>query len=592
MLESCVPHTACEKTRSRRDVGWVAEPQLLDSGQTMDAPQLAALLASDAADDRARAYAALEATDDVALAAASVAPLTAVFARPVEEIDASELQRGWLALGHLVSLDGVAVGGEYVKEGRWLTAWSSEGNALNTALAKPVAELTRADALLCAAEMFAFCPMQSRGMDPLFAVAGISTMDFLGSFVGASPYGPVKGTDERNNRLSTLIADALREERGQMADGLVAGAFTLLNQLSAARPATALHQIEIGVLGLAVAELRTMPSSDWMSVIRCPSVRAAGAMAVFGSIFNSHPDPGTPGLLEVGLEALEAYRLAGVSEDTNIFCVMMVCVILYSGRLSAFSEENAAAIRAAAPSIRFVMDHPQDLMAEIGMSTGMIAGVLAAEVFGRDEGDTMQLSQTDVDDIIKIMNSHVAGELMGGAFPLTTFWCEALRDICVSDLHKNLVLANPDAIPHLLSGLFLDPDHPRGLRANEILGPQAAPTPVEVQAVWQQNYAEALAQLALFPAGKDALLTDESVTAALEAVVEHGLSQEAKEFARGALIGLRGFAEHEVVVANHVMLSYEWEMQPTILRINDSLSRRGYAVWVDVEQMKGSIMDA
>ena len=38
----------------------------------MDAPQLAALLASDAAEDRARAYAALEATDDVALA---VAPL-------------------------------------------------------------------------------------------------------------------------------------------------------------------------------------------------------------------------------------------------------------------------------------------------------------------------------------------------------------------------------------------------------------------------------------------------------------------------------------------------------------------------------------
>ena len=59
-----------------------------------------------------------------------------------------------------------------------------------------------------------------------------------------------------------------------------------------------------------------------------------------------------------------------------------------------------------------------------------------------------------------------------------------------------------------------------------------------------------------------------------------------------ALIGLRGFAEHEVVVANHVMLSYEWEMQPTILRINGSLQRRGYAVWVDVEQMKGSIMDA
>ena len=76
----------------------------------MDAPQLAALLASDAADDRAQAYTALEATDDVALAAASVAPLADVFARPVEEISAAELHRAGLALGRLVSLDCVVVG--------------------------------------------------------------------------------------------------------------------------------------------------------------------------------------------------------------------------------------------------------------------------------------------------------------------------------------------------------------------------------------------------------------------------------------------------------------------------------------------------
>ena len=60
----------------------------------MDAPQLAALLASGAGEERARAFAELEATGDVALAVASVAPLAAVFARPVEEVDAGELQRG------------------------------------------------------------------------------------------------------------------------------------------------------------------------------------------------------------------------------------------------------------------------------------------------------------------------------------------------------------------------------------------------------------------------------------------------------------------------------------------------------------------
>ena len=122
----------------------------------MDAPQIAALLGSDAPDERTRAYVALEAVDDVALAVASVAPLTAVFARSAEDVEASELQRACLTLGHLLSLDCVTVGTEWFREGKWLVAWSSEENALNAALRKPLDELPRADALLCAAETSAY----------------------------------------------------------------------------------------------------------------------------------------------------------------------------------------------------------------------------------------------------------------------------------------------------------------------------------------------------------------------------------------------------------------------------------------------------
>eukprot|EP01045_Picozoa_sp_COSAG04_P033426 COSAG04_NODE_6917_length_1229_cov_1.776991_1_plen_182_part_10 len=182
----------------------------------MDAPQLAALLGSGAADERARAYAALETTEDVALAVACVAPLTAVFARPVEEIDAAELQRGCLALAHLMSLDYVAVGAEWITGGKNLVACTSEGNALGAALQKPVDELTRADALLCAAEQ-ASMPAANIRLQAMLAAAGMSTMEFLGGMM-ASPHGVVQGTDERNCRLATLIAEALREEREQMAE--------------------------------------------------------------------------------------------------------------------------------------------------------------------------------------------------------------------------------------------------------------------------------------------------------------------------------------------------------------------------------------
>ena len=59
------------------------------------------------------------------------------------------------------------------------------------------------------------------------------------------------------------------------------------------------------------------------------------------------------------------------------------------------------------------------------------------------------------------------------------------------------------------------------------------------------------------------------------------MTQEAQAHARGALIALHGVAEHDEVIANHIMLSYEWSDQPTVLRINESLKRRKYVTWLE-----------
>ena len=164
----------------------------------MDAPQLAALLGSDAPGDRAQALAALEAVSDVALAVACVAPLTAVFARPVEEVGAAELQRACLALAHMTSLDCVAVGGEWMKGGKIWAVYASEDNALNTMLRKPVAELSRSDCLLAAAVEAAWAAgVWAKGFDPVMQKASTTFMEVMGAFMAAIPYGPVLGTDER-----------------------------------------------------------------------------------------------------------------------------------------------------------------------------------------------------------------------------------------------------------------------------------------------------------------------------------------------------------------------------------------------------------
>ena len=42
----------------------------------------------------------------------------------------------------------------------------------------------------------------------------------------------------------------------------------------------------------------------------------------------------------------------------------------------------------------------------------------------------------------------------------------------------------------------------------------------------------------------------------------------------------------------HIMLSYQWENQPTVKRIAEDLEKKGYKVWIDICKMQGNIMDA
>lgn len=226
-------------------------------------------------------------------------------------------------------------------------------------------------------------------------------------------------------------------------------------------------------------------------------------------------------------------------------------------------------------------------MSDAGFTTGFITGFLATEVFGREEeGDTFELRQDDVDAIISGLHDMSIGGLMGGSMTLELYWSECLLSLSVSDLHKPLLLNNSNAIPHLLLNLFLDPDHPKGLRTKEVLQSEVAvPTPIEVQQVYQENYANALHQIALWEPGRETLLRDPAVTAALETVAKQGMTEGAKEHARGALIALQGIAKQDdAIVPQHIMLSYNWSDQETIMRVNKSLNRRKYITWIDMEQ--------
>lgn len=83
--------------------------------------------------------------------------------------------------------------------------------------------------------------------------------------------------------------------------------------------------------------------------------------------------------------------------------------------------------------------------------------------------------------------------------------------------------------------------------------------------------------------------------------------RRAKRYAQGALFMLgkvnpgesvgadasaSGGAGEAQTCSKHVMISYSWAHQPTILRLKDELVAAGYNVWLDTEQMRGSTLEA
>ena len=61
---------------------------------------------------------------------------------------------------------------------------------------------------------------------------------------------------------------------------------------------------------------------------------------------------------------------------------------------------------------------------------------------------------------------------------------------------------------------------------------------------WAQDFAEAIAQLAMFPPGREALLQDPTVVEALQQVAAQGWTDEARMHAESALTALKPPHEH------------------------------------------------
>ena len=78
--------------------------------------------------------------------------------------------------------------------------------------------------------------------------------------------------------------------------------------------------------------------------------------------------------------------------------------------------------------------------------------------------------------------------------------------------------------------------------------------------------------------------------------LQHSENPEVQKAAAGALWELEGktarHSERMESTGNHVMISYQWDSQEVLVEVKNRLQANGYRVWMDLEQMKGSTLEA
>eukprot|EP01052_Picozoa_sp_SAG31_P033802 SAG31_NODE_3867_length_3800_cov_23.537422_4_plen_171_part_00 len=137
--------------------------------------------------------------------------------------------------------------------------------------------------------------------------------------------------------------------------------------------------------------------------------------------------------------------------------------VLYTLEIMLESQQAALVVAklrsAGVDCFRYLLDNPCVLLRPVGWESGVHAVKIAAQVWGRDdEGGGLTFKQQDIDMIVQAADHR--GPL-ATVYPMKPAHGQAIRNLCVSDVNKKLLLQCDGFIPLLVDSLLLDPEHPR-----------------------------------------------------------------------------------------------------------------------------------
>ena len=341
--------------------------------------------------------------------------------------------------------------------------------ALGQVLAKAPADLDLEDALTigCAFAPFIGGWATSRSVDAMCEAAGITGMEQVEQFNANCFLCTIRTPDDaRNLALAPLMVELLKEPEKLPPFALV-GCLCQVECLNAGRPDVALKCLEHDIVSAVMGVLRRASPAEQVAT-------AGFARGGHGEVYHLMRDLVEPAqiggadltgeLLSCGfideavamLSAVEQLGADNVCGDVVFFSLWFLKLL--DGEALPQIEDK---LRAAKPALRYLCDSPISSIAEFGWTSGAFTVFIAANLFGKDEGNTFGFVQKDIDGVVdsaspyQVRATRTSSEMFSLDIHLTGRW------VYGSDVAKKLLLMNPVFVPLLIDGIMLDVDHPR-----------------------------------------------------------------------------------------------------------------------------------
>ena len=232
------------------------------------------------------------------------------------------------------------------------------------------------------------------------------------------------------------------------------------------------------------------------------------------------------------------------------------------------------------------------LLASTRMTVRINAACALANLVGREESDErMEADPTIVEEIVETLRAALDEKRIDGHRYETHKVTKSIANLATNDANKGRIF-QAGALPLLVRGLQ-EPQEPHSSSDETQFWAATC--------LWNLSFDDTL---------REKVLEEPGVIESLEEA-RRGGSDETMRKAKGALWMIHGEQDsnnitdvtHETLqklngegtvqnATGQVMLSYEWRMQAQVMRLRDELMGQGFTVWMDVDRMMGSTLEA